>query len=56
MQVIDKNQIANIKARLEHSAKSGAAIPLDQAFGMLEQLHKKHPNSDSTTLPKNPSK
>ncbi|SER44098.1 antitoxin ParD1/3/4 [Nitrosomonas sp. Nm51] len=33
-------RLAVLRARLEHSAQSGAPVPLDQAFEQLEKMHK----------------
>ncbi|NOQ34423.1 MAG: type II toxin-antitoxin system ParD family antitoxin [Methylococcaceae bacterium] len=40
-------RIALIRKRLENSANSGTAIPIDQAFEKIKKLHQNHLNNFS---------
>lgn len=35
-------RLDSIRARLEHSARSGEPIPLEEAFASIESLHRQH--------------
>ena len=45
-----RERITSIRKRLKHSAKSGKPVPIDKAFGQIEQLHKKRMNASNEEL------
>ncbi len=40
-------RLALISERLEHSANSGQALPLDEAFEQIGKLHQQHMNTEN---------